>query len=239
MLAKFKVTLLPHTFGFSNIVVYWSPNAMVAKPTTKSRNLASATSWSASKPDLVAKKFRKHSTKLKTMKTISPNELKTLLSEDSLTELIDVRTPAEFGEVHVENAVNIPLDALDAKDQAARRSGKDSLLYIICKSGARGEKACKKLINAGLENVVNVEGGTDACVDARLSVIRGKKTMSLERQVRIAAGSLILIGVVLGFQQHQGFFGISAFVGAGLVFAGITDWCGMGMLLAKMPWNRA
>lgn len=173
------------------------------------------------------------------MKTISPSELKTLLSQDSLAELIDVRTPAEFGEVHVENAINIPLDTLDAKDQAVRRSGnKGTPLYIICKSGARGEKACKKLIEAGVENVINVDGGTDACVAADLPVIRGKKAMSLERQVRIAAGLLILTGVGLGLYQHPGFFGISAFVGTGLVFAGITDWCGMGLLLAKMPWNQ-
>lgn len=173
------------------------------------------------------------------MKTISPSELKTLLCQDSLAELIDVRTPAEFGEVHVENAINIPLDTLDAKDQAVRRSGnKGTPLYIICKSGARGEKACKKLIEAGVENVINVDGGTDACVAADLPVIRGKKAMSLERQVRIAAGLLILTGVALGLYQHPGFFGISAFVGAGLIFAGITDWCGMGLLLAKMPWNQ-
>jgi rhodanese-related sulfurtransferase len=174
------------------------------------------------------------------MKTISPNQLGTLLKENSLTELIDVRTPAEFGEVHVVNAVNIPLDSIDAKELAKMRDGKNEApLYIICKSGARGEKACKKLMDAGIENVINVEGGTDACVAEGLSVNRGKKAMSLERQVRIAAGVLILTGITLGFQQHPGFFGLSAFVGVGLILAGITDWCGMGMLLAKMPWNQA
>jgi predicted branched-subunit amino acid permease len=64
------------------------------------------------------------------------------------------------------------------------------------------------------------------------------KIISLERQVRIVAGSLVLIGVLLGWFVHRGFFGLSAFVGAGLVFAGITDFCGMGLLLAKLPWNK-
>jgi hypothetical protein len=68
--------------------------------------------------------------------------------------------------------------------------------------------------------------------------VRGKKVVSLERQVRIAAGSLVLLGVGLGWYVHPGFFGLAAFVGAGLVFAGVTDTCGMGMLLARMPWNQ-
>jgi hypothetical protein len=72
-----------------------------------------------------------------------------------------------------------------------------------------------------------------------LPVVEGKKVMSLERQVRIAAGSLVLIGAAVGQFVHPGGFGLSAFIGAGLVFAGLTDTCGMGMMIAKMPWNRA
>jgi len=91
---------------------------------------------------------------------------------------------------------------------------------------------------AGFNNVVNIEGGTLACVEAGLSVVRGKKSISLERQVRIAAGLLVLSGAVLGWLVHPAFIGLSAFVGAGLVFAGVTDTCGMGLMLARMPWNR-
>jgi rhodanese-related sulfurtransferase len=98
--------------------------------------------------------------------------------------------------------------------------------------------ACDKLLAAGFTNVVNIEGGTLACEQAGLPVVRGQKTISLERQVRIAAGSLVLIGVVLSLQVHPYWIGLSAFVGAGLVFAGITDTCGMGMILARMPWNQ-
>ena len=111
-------------------------------------------------------------------------------------------------------------------------------LYVICKSGGRSRQACEKFIKAGFTNVVNVEGGTTACIEAGLPVVRGKKAISLERQVRIAAGSLVLLGAIGSYAFHPALIWLSAFVGAGLVFAGITDTCGMGMLLARMPWNQ-
>jgi rhodanese-related sulfurtransferase len=85
---------------------------------------------------------------------------------------------------------------------------------------------------------VNVEGGTLAWEAAGLPVVRGQKVISLERQVRIVAGFLVLVGALLAMTVHPYFAGLSAFVGAGLMFAGITDTCGMGMLLARMPWNQ-
>jgi rhodanese-related sulfurtransferase len=107
----------------------------------------------------------------------------------------------------------------------------------VCRSGGRSQQACEKFLKAGFANVVNVEGGTLACENTGLPLVRGKKVISLERQVRIAAGSLVLLGVVLGWLVHPYLVGLSAFVGAGLLFAGLTDTCGMGMLLARMPWN--
>jgi len=80
--------------------------------------------------------------------------------------------------------------------------------------------------------------GSLACVEAGLPVVRGRKAVSLERQVRIAAGLLVLLGAILGWVVDPAFVGLSAFVGAGLVFAGITDTCGMGIVLARMPWNQ-
>ena len=91
---------------------------------------------------------------------------------------------------------------------------------------------------AGVENLFSVEGGTLAWEKAGLPVVRGREVISLERQVRIAAGLLVVLGVMLGWLVHPGFLALSAFVGAGLVFAGLTDTCGMGLMLAKMPWNR-
>ncbi|WP_207395010.1 rhodanese-like domain-containing protein [Bremerella alba] len=173
------------------------------------------------------------------MNTISPQALNKL-RESGQCDLIDVRTPAEYQEVHASDAVNSPLDRLAPKQVMDARNGStDQPLYVICKSGNRAGKACEKFVAAGYENVVNVEGGTDAWASAGLPVVRGKKTISLERQVRIAAGSLVLLGALLAIFVHPYFAGLSAFVGAGLMFAGITDTCGMGMLLAKMPWNQA
>jgi rhodanese-related sulfurtransferase len=173
-----------------------------------------------------------------TVATISPRHLAERHRAKPV-ELIDVRTPVEFREVHVEFARNVPLDRLDpAPILHARTAGPDEPLFVICRSGGRGRKACEKLLAAGLTNVVNVEGGTTACVEAGVPVVRGRKAISLERQVRIAAGLLVLLGVLLGWLVHPVLFGLSAFVGAGLVFAGVTDFCGMGLLLARMPWNQ-
>ena len=154
-------------------------------------------------------------------------------------ELIDVRTPVEFREVHATSARNIPLDSLDphAVMQARNGTAKEPL-YVMCRSGNRSTKACQQFVDAGYSNVVNVEGGANAWDAAGLPVVRGKKAVSLERQVRILAGFLALLGAVLGFFVHPYFIGLSAFIGAGLMFAGITDTCGMGMMLAKMPWNQ-
>lgn len=171
--------------------------------------------------------------------TIAPQRLAQLGGEGKSIELIDVRTPLEFQEMHVANARNVPMDQLDpAAIMHARNGTKEESLYVICRSGSRGRQACEKFLAAGFTNVINIEGGTLACVEAGLPVVRGKKMISLERQVRIAAGSMVLVGALLGWLVHPAFVGLSAFVGAGLVFAGITDTCGMGMMLARMPWNQ-
>jgi len=169
--------------------------------------------------------------------TITPQKLSELIHSGAAVELIDVRTPVEYQEVHVGSARNVPLDQLNAAQVAAGRSGAEPL-YIICRSGSRGRQACEQFLAAGYMNVVNIEGGTQAWDQAGLPVVRGKKAISLERQVRIAAGLLVLTGSVLGYIVSPWWIGLSAFVGAGLTFAGITDTCGMGMLLARMPWNQ-
>ena len=170
---------------------------------------------------------------------ISPAKLAELCKDGRKIPLIDVRTPVEYRELHVEIARNIPLDQLDPAALMRDRNGSSSEpLYFICRSGSRGQQACEKFINAGFPNVVNIEGGTMACVKAGLPIVRGKKSISLERQVRIAAGSLVSLGAVLGWLIHPAFIGLSAFVGAGLLFSGITDTCGMGIILTKMPWNQ-
>lgn len=171
---------------------------------------------------------------------VSPAEVSARRSQGLHVDLIDVRTPLEYAEVHAEGATPVPLDVLDPRTVMSSRGGfSDEPLYVICKSGGRSAKAVEQFRTAGFNNVISVEGGTDAWKKAGLPTVRGdRKVVSLERQVRIGAGSLVLLGAVLGWMVHPAFHGLSAFVGAGLVFSGVTDWCGMGMLLAKMPWNR-
>lgn len=170
------------------------------------------------------------------MNTISPIELQKLLTLEPASSVIDVRTPVEFAEVHVPQARNLPLDELDP---GSLQLPKDEPLYLLCRSGQRACKAAEKCANQGFSQVIVIEGGTLAWIAANLPVTRSEvKVISLERQVRIAAGAHVLLGVLLGWFVHRAFFGLSAFVGAGLIFAGITDFCGMGMLLAKMPWNK-
>lgn len=151
--------------------------------------------------------------------------------------LIDVRTPAEYGEVHIAGSILMPLDRLDL-EEVRKTATQDQECVIVCRSGKRAEHAYQKLTAAGCGNLAILEGGVAAWESAGLPVNRGAKAVSLERQVRIAAGSLVLFGVILGTWVHPGFYGLSAFVGAGLIFAGVTDWCGMAMVLAKMPWNQ-
>ena len=171
--------------------------------------------------------------------SITPHQLAELCQSGKGVELIDVRTPVEFREVHLEIAQNVPLDELDPATLMRTRSGSaNEPLYLICRSGSRSQQACDKFVKAGFTNIINVEGGTLACLDAGLPVVRGKKAISLERQVRIAAGLMVVLGVALGFFWHEGFLGLAGFVGIGLVFAGITDTCGMGLILAGMPWNK-
>ena len=123
-----------------------------------------------------------------------------------------------------------------------RNGAADQPLYLICAGGSRSAKACQKFIDAGYTNVVSVDGGTTAWDEAGLPVIRGKKSVSLERQVRITAGSIVLVGGLLALLASPPLSaigaGVAAACGAGLTFAGVTDTCAMGMLLAKMPWNQ-
>lgn len=174
------------------------------------------------------------------MNTITPEELSLRLATEPSLLLIDVRTPVEFDETHVKQAVNCPLDEL--APEALVSGGMlppGQPVYLVCRSGQRATKAAEKFAKEGYDNAVVVEGGTLAWIEAGLPVEKGSsRVISLERQVRIGAGSLVLTGALLGWSVHPAFFGLSAFVGAGLVFAGITDWCGMGLLLAKAPWNR-
>ena len=173
------------------------------------------------------------------VRTITPQELAASLTNECHIDLIDVRTPLEFREMHAGRAHNVPLDQLDPESVLRCRGGApDDPLYLICRSGSRGQQACEKFLQAGFLHAVNVEGGTLAWAKSGLPVHRGKAAISLQRQVQITAGSLVILGAVLGWLVHPAFVALSAAVGLGLVLTGVTDNCMMGLLLARMPWNR-
>jgi rhodanese-related sulfurtransferase len=175
------------------------------------------------------------------MQAISPRQLHDRQQQGQSAAILDVRTPAEHAQIHVAGAHLEPLDRLDGSRLAGVNGfAKDQPIYLLCAAGTRAKKAAEQLEKAGFEQCIVVEGGITAWDHAGLPVVRGtSKVISLERQVRIAAGSIVLTGVILGTWVNPACYGLSAFVGCGLIFAGVTDWCGMAMLLAKMPWNQA
>ncbi|MCE0497314.1 MAG: rhodanese-like domain-containing protein [Methylacidiphilales bacterium] len=151
--------------------------------------------------------------------------------------LLDVRTPVEFRGSHIAGSLLQPLGELRPAEVGQLMKGKEACV-VVCGSGKRARQAAGKLQQAGLDPVQVLEGGIQAWEAAGLPLIRGKKAISLERQVRIAAGMLVLTGVFLAWLVHPTWIALSGIVGAGLIFAGISDTCGMALLLARMPWNK-
>ncbi len=169
------------------------------------------------------------------IETIKATELPNVLAEGNT--VLDVRSPAEFRSAHVSGAELCPLDELDG-EAYCEQNDVGFPVYLICQTDKRASLAAKKLVDAGHQSVYVVEGGTNAAKDAGVEMEYGEGTLSMGRQVRIFAGALVLLGTLGGAYLHPGFLILSAVVGADLVFAGATDRCGIGLILAKMPWNR-
>ena len=173
---------------------------------------------------------------------ISPMALSHHLKVDPDITLLDVRSPVEYRSGHIPGARLAPLDQLGNHDLSGlsgmTASEADRPVYLTCHAGDRAERAGHLLRESGLENVVMVEGGTQAWRQAGLPVKKCGNVLSLERQVQIAVGSLLILKVLFGFAVHELFFVAGAVIGAGLITAGMTRWCGMAQLIARMPWNR-
>jgi rhodanese-related sulfurtransferase len=154
--------------------------------------------------------------------------------------ILDVRTDIEHRECCLScKHVHIPLDQLSADSLKAKaKMSADTPVYILCKAGPRAHAAAQRLCAEGYHNVHVMEGGMMLCQQMGLPLRKGENVLSLERQVRIAAGALVLVGFVLGLLVHPFGHILSGLIGAGLIFAGVTNWCGMALLLAKAPWNR-
>ncbi|HUB24357.1 MAG TPA: rhodanese-like domain-containing protein [Tepidisphaeraceae bacterium] len=173
------------------------------------------------------------------MNTITVDELGRSIRAGAKPRLLDVRTAAEYSRLHAAGACLVPLDELNPSTVASAHLDASEPLYVLCHAGSRAAVACEKLTAMGIGNAVRVDGGTLAWEGASLPVVRAGARVSIERQVRIAAGSLVLVGLALAWCVHPAFVAVSMFVGAGLVFAGITNYCGMAIVMAKMPWNRS
>jgi len=173
-------------------------------------------------------------------RTITVATLNSRLSAEPGLALIDVRTPAEYAQMHVAAARNAPLDRLDPAALAdAGVVARNRPVLVICRSQTRAAMGAAAFEKAGFSDVTIVEGGTSGWAAAGYPLERRPlKVISLERQVRIAAGAMVLIGAVLAWLVNPAFILLSGAIGAGLVFAGVTDICGLALLLGRAPWNQ-
>ena len=152
--------------------------------------------------------------------------------------LIDVRTPVEHAEIRISGSHSMPLDRLDP-EEVKSVSGAGDGCVLICLSGKRAEEARRRLEAAGVANLRVLEGGVTAWNQAGLPVEKSpRKVLPLIRQVQLILGLLAMTGSILALTVHPNLAIIPAVLGGGLAIAGATGWCGLAMLLSKMPWNR-
>ncbi|HSE08739.1 MAG TPA: rhodanese-like domain-containing protein [Nocardioidaceae bacterium] len=167
---------------------------------------------------------------------LDPLTLQERLNAEGAPRVLDVRTPAEFETSHIPGSYNVPLDSLrEHRDELRRHLDED--VVLVCRSGARAAQAEKALAEVGLPGLRVLEGGMVAWESAGAPVNRGKQTWELERQVRLVAGGLVLSSI-LGSTIVPELKWVAGFVGGGLTFAALSNTCAMGLLLAKMPWNK-
>ncbi|SBT39292.1 rhodanese-like domain-containing protein [Micromonospora auratinigra] len=168
--------------------------------------------------------------------TLDAATLRELIDAGRAPRLLDVRTPAEFETVHIPGAYNVPLDLLKEHREELRHH-LDEDVVLICRSGARASRAEQSLAGVGLPHLKVLDGGMLAWQAAQAPVRQGRQRWDLERQVRLVAGSIVLLSI-LASVLVPGLKWVAAFIGAGLTFAALTNTCAMGMLLGKLPYNR-
>ncbi len=174
---------------------------------------------------------------------MSAQQFATLCHHNGPQLTLDVRSPSEVASEGVGFSHNLPLQDIERESlvelMAENRCGSDQVVYLLCQGGQRASMAAEKVRPLLSNPLVIIDGGINELRNTELPLVStGAKTMSMERQVRITAGALVLLGASLGYFTNPAFYSLSAFVGAGLVFAGISDTCAMGVLLARMPWNN-
>lgn len=171
-----------------------------------------------------------------TFSFLPPEETAQAIKNNPHAQLIDVREPGEFDTEFVPGAMNTPLSAFP---KFVGKLKPDAPVYVLCQVGVRAQNAADTLLKKNFSHVYVVTGGMNLWKHAGLPVTRGTRNVwDLNRQVRFVAGLLVLAGIALSF-INKWFLGVGIFVGCGLVFSGLTGWCGMALLLARMPWNKS
>jgi len=173
--------------------------------------------------------------RLNQLQTIDAQTLKQGLDQQSVT-LIDVREPGEFAGEHIPGATLVPLSKFDLRKIP---QDSDTQLVLYCRSGNRSQMAAQKLLEAGFGSVTHLACGIGAWKEAGFPTVQNQNApISLLRQVQIVAGSFVVTGTLLGAFVSPWFLLLSGFVGAGLIYSGITDTCTLGMMLSKLPYNQ-
>ena len=172
------------------------------------------------------------------MNTLTPENLRAYLHNhpDEHYAIVDVRSPADFRSEHVEGSINIPLDTVLTHAETLRSYDK---VYLYCQSGNRSGQACAKLNEADIPHSVSIEGGITQMGKAGFTIVRTKGALPLQRQVLLGAGSIVTLGLMLGFVVSPWFQLLSLGAGFGLMYAGISGNCMLANILSKMPWNRS
>jgi rhodanese-related sulfurtransferase len=168
---------------------------------------------------------------------LSGEQLAGLMAQRRDLRILDVRTPGEYESLHIRGAYNVPLSTLGEHADEIRATVNEPVV-LICQSGNRARQAELALRECSMSNVHVLEGGMAGWTALGLPVERGRKRLSLERQVRILAGGMAAVGGVLALAVNPLFALVPTFVGSGLVFAGVTDTCGMAMVLSRLGYNR-
>ena len=170
------------------------------------------------------------------IKTTTVQEINELISGGGECQVIDVREYSEFNSERIADAQLMPLSNFE---KHAAEIDHTRPVYLMCRTGRRASDAAKRLADKGFTDVHVVEGGMLEWSKADLPIVKGEsRVWALERQVRFLAGLFVLTGVFLSVFVHPYLVWLAAFIGAGLIFAAVTDTCGMAMMLARMPWNK-
>jgi rhodanese-related sulfurtransferase len=170
---------------------------------------------------------------------LTVHQLQQQLSCQNGALLLDVRSPAEFAAAHIPGSMLKPVHELDAAAFIAQFGREDKWVYLLCQTGQRARRVWRQFQEAGFRRCVVVEGGLDAWTAAGLPVVRGPAgTLPLMRQVQIVVGLVTAVGSALALRVDPWFGLIPMLMGCGLVFAGVTGFCGLALLLARMPWNQ-